>query len=340
MDEIMEKKERRRERIDRGLKVRTEGIYALLSWQEICYLMVPRTLLVAGMLIGPMFLPEVWQRVLSLAGIYALLAFAFDFLVSYVGLVSLGGALWMGMGGYAAGMLAYHCGLPPVLTLPIATFIGAAISTVLLLPTLGLRGIYFAIATFVYPFILSHIIEALQIAGGTFGLSDLPTIGNEWTNLYLMIVLVLLVMFSLRRLVSEDVGIVFRSMMENDQAVKASGINITFWKAGGVYLASCIGCFAGAYLCTLYGWVGLSFFALDYSILPIAVVVVGGAGTFAGALLGTLILVPLSELLRAFGPLRMTFYAFILAFFVAVRPEGILPYLTRKYHQFERWVEV
>ncbi len=332
--------DRRRERIDRGIKVRTDGIYALLFWRELCYLIAPRALLTAALLVVPLFLPTVWQRVFCLTGIYALLAFAYDFLVSYVGFVSLGGALWMGIGGYTAGVFASEFGLSPLLTLPIGTFLGGALCTLLLMPTLRLRGIYFAIATFVYPFILTHIIEASQIAGGTLGLMNLPTIQNDWVVIYTMAVSLLVILFGLRRVVSEDVGIVFRSMMENDQAVSASGVNVTLLKVIGVFIASCIGCFAGAYLCVLYGSVGMSFFALDFSMLPIAAVVIGGSGVFTGALLGAFLLVPLTELIRGFGSLRMVAYSVILVLFVVMRPVGLMPYLTRKYQQFERWVEV
>jgi branched-chain amino acid transport system permease protein len=338
--QLEEKLERRKKRIDRGIKVRTDGIYALLFWREICYLIAPRALLVAGLLVVPLLLPTLWQRVFCLTGIYVLLAFAYDFLVSYVGFVSLGGALWMGIGGYTSGIFASEFGLSPLLTLPIGTFLGGAVCTLLLMPTLRLRGIYFAIATFVYPFILTHIIEALQIAGGTLGLMNLPTIKNDLIIIYTMAVFVLIILFGLRRLVSEDVGIVFRSMMENDQAVSASGINVIQMKIMGVFIASCIGCFAGAYLTVLYGSVSMSFFALDFSILPIAATVIGGPGTFMGALLGASLIVPLTELIRVFGPLRMVAYSVILVLFVALKPVGVLPYLTRKYEQFERWVEV
>jgi branched-chain amino acid transport system permease protein len=59
-----------------------------------------------------------------------------------------------------------------------------------------------------------------------------------------------------------------------------------------------------------------------------------------GPVLGAFILVPISELLRAFGTLRIVFYALILLAFIIFRSEGIMVYGQRKYHQFERWVEV
>jgi branched-chain amino acid transport system permease protein len=90
----------------------------------------------------------------------------------------------------------------------------------------------------------------------------------------------------------------------------------------------------------VYMFVGMPVFALDYSILPIAAAVVGGPGTLVGATLGAVILVPLSEALRGIGGLRIVFYGCFLVVFIVALPEGIFHYVQRKYHQFERWVEV
>jgi branched-chain amino acid transport system permease protein len=101
-----------------------------------------------------------------------------------------------------------------------------------------------------------------------------------------------------------------------------------------------MGCLGGAYLAHLYMWAGLSSFALDFSILPIAATVIGGAGTLVGPVLGAFILVPISELLRDVGTLRIAIYSFILLLFIVIRSEGIMVYGQRKYHQFEKWVKV
>jgi branched-chain amino acid transport system permease protein len=94
--------EKRKKRLDRSIKVRTEGLYALSSWTEMAYLLTPRGVLILGLFLIPLFLDMYWQRVLCSAGIYALLALGFDFLAEYVGLVCLGGSLFIG-GGYIAG---------------------------------------------------------------------------------------------------------------------------------------------------------------------------------------------------------------------------------------------
>jgi branched-chain amino acid transport system permease protein len=334
-------RERRKRRLDRGLKVRTEGIYALSAGKEAFYLLAPRMALILGSLVLPIFMPDLyWQKVICIAGVFGLLSLAFDFLANYVGLICLGGALFMGIGGYIAGILNSMFSLPIWVTIPTATLVGALFSTLLLSPCFPLRGIYFAIVTLMYPLAASRIIEALDIWGGTEGMAELEILPNIWVASYTIIAVLLISLFALRRLVIEDMGLIFRGVKDNDQAVKACGISIARHKAYATFIASAIGCFAGAYLVHLYGWAGLSLFALDFSILPIAASVVGGMGTLVGPVLGAFILIPLTELLRELGTLRIVFYSLLLAGFIFFRPEGLMTYAQRKYHQFEHWVEV
>jgi branched-chain amino acid transport system permease protein len=341
LDEALNTVERRKERLDRGIKVRTEGIYAVSSWQGVAYLAVPRLVLILGLLVLPLVMPSLyWKRVISIVCIYGLLSIGFDFLAHFVGLVSLGGALFIGTGGYLAAILNKSFGLGPLFTLPIAAVVGGAISTILLLPALPLRGVYFAIVTLMYPLVLARIIEALNILGGTDGILGVASIGSRWIEEYVIIVILIIAVFALRRLVNEDIGLVFRGVKDNDQAIRASGLSITLYKSVAVFIASALGSLGGAYLAHIYMWSGISQFALDFSIIPIAATVVGGGGTLVGPLLGCFILVPISELLRAFGTLRIVFYALILMMFIMYRSEGVMVYAQRKYHQFERWVKV
>jgi branched-chain amino acid transport system permease protein len=338
----VDKKSGRKERIDRGIKVRCDGVYAVSSWREMSYLLAPRLLFIVGLATAPFFLYNFpyWQRVLSIVCVYALLAISFDFLANYVGLVSLGGGFYVGVGAYTAALLNIKLGLSPLFTIPLATVCGAGICTLLLLPCLPLRGVYFAIVSLMYPLLAARFIEALDIFGGTDGIIGVAGLPNEWVERYLLIGSVLILVFVLRRLVEEDIGLVFRGVKDNDQAVRASGIEIITYKAIGVYLASALGCFGGACLAHIYMWAGISQFALDFSIIPIAATVVGGGGTLIGPVIGCIILVPISELLRDFGTLRIAVYAIVLTMFIVFKSEGIMNYATRKYEQFERWVEV
>ena len=332
---------KRRERLDRGVKVRADTIYAVSSWKEMLFLLAPRAILIVGLLCLPFIAPNLyWQRVMCILGIYALLAIGFDFLAHFVGLVSLGGAFFIGVGAYVSGSFNHYFGLPPALTIPIGAVAGALICTLTLLPTLPLRGVYFAIVTFAYPVAAERVICAAGVLGGTDGIPGLTMLPSIWVNQYLILGMVLVCAFVLRRLVNEDIGVVFRGVKDNDQAIRASGISIIYYKAVAVFIAALMGCLGGAYLAHLYGWVGISLLAMDFSVFPLVATVVGGPGTLVGPLLGSIILVPISEMLRAFGALRIVFYSLIMVLFILFWSEGLLNWGRRKYEQFEHWVRV
>ncbi|KMY67484.1 ABC transporter permease [Desulfocarbo indianensis] len=332
----------RKERLDRGIKVRSDGVYSISSWREMSFLLAPRLLLILGLLIMPLVLVPApyWQKVLIIVCIYAFLALGFDFLAHFVGLVSLGGALYIGVGAYVTAFFNVYLGLPIWLCIPLATILGGGLCTLLLWPCLPLRGVYFAIVSLMFPLLSARLIEALDVFGGTDGIMGLDGFSNSWWEMYVLISFMLIALFALRRLVNADMGLIFRGVKDNDQAVKASGISITFYKAVGVFIASSLGCFGGACLAHIYMWAGISQFALDFSIIPIAATVVGGGGTLAGPVIGCLILVPISELLRDFGTLRIAVYALILMGFIVFKSEGLMSFGSRKYNQFEHWVEI
>jgi branched-chain amino acid transport system permease protein len=332
----------RKERLDRGIKARCEDIFALSSYKEISYLLFPRALPVVVLLILPLLQGVIglyWEKVMMITCMMALLALSWDLMAS-VGLISLGQALFFGAGAYITGFLNYTFKLPPILTIPLGTLGGALFSTILLLPVLRLRGVYFAIVTLSMPLLLSRFIETTKILGGTEGMSALSPLPNIWVELYVPVFALLICLFGFRRLINEDYGLVLQGIRDNDRAVMSGAINIYWFKAQAVFIAGVAGAFAGAFMTHYYRFVGMPAFAMDYSILPLTAAVLGGVGTFAGPTIGAFILIPLSEFLRAVGTLRVVFYSFILIICVVGLPEGIFHYIRRKYHQFERMVDV
>jgi branched-chain amino acid transport system permease protein len=330
---------KRRERLDRGIKVRSEDIFALNSWREMAYLVGPRVAPVLALLLLAAVASLYWQKVIISACVFALLAMSWD-LLAQAGMVSLGQALFFGVGAYIAGTLNHYLGLPPMLTIPIATVGGGLLCTALLLPVLRLRGIYFAMVTLVMPLMIERVIEATKIFGGTEGIAGLTPFAATWLEVLVIMAAMWTALFGLRRMMGTDYGLVLKGINDNDRAVMAAGLNIYRYKAQALFLGSAVGGFAGAFTTHVYQFVGMPVFALDYSILPIASAAVGGLGTLAGPVLGSFVLVPLSELLRGLGGMRIVIYAVLLVVFTVGLPEGVFHFLRRKYTQFERWVEV
>ena len=282
---------KRKERIDRGIKARSGDIFALSSWREMLYVAGPRLLPIILFFVLPLVLSPYWQRVMISLAVFAMLAISWD-LLAQSGMISLGQALFFGMGAYLTGIINHTWGLHPFITIPLATILGGFICTLILLPVLRLRGIYFSMFTLILPLMLVRTIEATKVFGGTEGLSGMSPLPSGLVEIYLIIAATLIVLFGFRRLMASDYGLVLKGIRDNDRSVTNAGINIYWFKAQALFLSSMVGAFAGAYLTHVYMFVGMPVFALDYSIMPIASAVVGGVGSFAGAVLGAAILVP------------------------------------------------
>ncbi len=134
------------------------------------------------------------------------------------------------------------------MTIPLGTLGGALICTVLLLPVLRLRGVYFAIVTLTFPLLLTRFIETTKILGGTEGMSALSPLPNLWVELYLPVIALLICLFGFRRLINEDYGLVLQGIRDNDRAVMSGAINIYWFKIQAVFLAGLVGAFSGAFM--------------------------------------------------------------------------------------------
>ncbi len=331
---------RRKERIDRPIKVLTDGIYALSSGRHLLYLLGPRVAPVLILIALVVAVPNLYiQRVIAIAAVYALLALSWDFLAGTTGLISLGQALFFGVGAYATAIGNTLLGLPPVVSVLVSPVVAGAFCTGLLVPCLGLRGIYFSMTTLVYPLLLARVVEATRVLGGTDGILGVAPLA-PWLERSIVVVMLLGGVIALRRLLATDLGLVLRAIGDDDLAVHASGIDVKRYQIIAIFISATLGAFAGAYFTHLYMVVGISAFALDLSILPIAAAVLGGIGTLVGPVLGAMILVPLSEAARDLGSLRMVVYSVLLVMMILWKPEGFLSFFRRKYEQVERWVDV
>jgi branched-chain amino acid transport system permease protein len=330
----------RKERLDRGIKARVDDIFAISTYREILYMALPRILFIIFLLALPLlgvFIGSYWQGVISATCVIALISLSWAFMFS-VGLISLGHAVFFGLGAYIAGWLSSSYGLTPLVTIPVASLVGSAMGALLLYPVLRLRGIYFTLITFALPLFMFRVIEATGLLGGTSGISGVTAFPSRLFATYLIVIALLIVLFTFLRIQETDYGLVLRAIKDNDLSVYASGINVPLFKAQALFIGGLPAVFAGAYLTHYYRFVGMTAFALENSLFPITSAVIGGIGLYPGAVLGAFILSPMSESLRAFGTLRIVIYSMLLIVFIVRIPEGIFRLIQRKYFQFERWV--
>jgi branched-chain amino acid transport system permease protein len=257
-------------------------------------------------------------------GINIILAVSLNLVSGFTGQLSLGHATFMGIGAYTATLLALKLHVPFLIAIIIGAVTAAFFGFIIGVPTLRLRGDYLAIATLGFGEIMRNILLNLKITGGPMGLRGIPKV----TNIYIVAAAVILVIFSLNRIMNSRVGKAFIAIREDELAAEAMGINTTNYKI----LAFAIGAFyagiAGGLFAFLFRYINPNNFGFMKSIEILCMVVLGGMGNTAGAILGAAMLTILPEFLRSVSPVisqyRMVFYGLLLVVMMIVRPQGLL----------------
>ncbi|HHV17774.1 MAG TPA: branched-chain amino acid ABC transporter permease [Thermoanaerobacterales bacterium] len=263
-------------------------------------------------------------QILTVIMINSILAVSLNLVSGYTGQLSLGHATFMGLGAYAATLFTLKLHLPFLASIILGATVAAFFGFVIGVPTLRLKGDYLAIATLGFGEIMKNILLNLQITGGPMGLRGIPKV----TNIYVATAALILVIFSLNRIMNSRVGKSFIAIREDELAAEAMGINTTRFKI----LAFIIGAFyagmAGGLYAFLFRYINPKDFGFMKSIEILCMVVLGGMGNTYGAVLGAFIITVLPELLRSVSPViaqyRMVLYGLLLVIMMIVKPQGII----------------
>lgn len=263
-------------------------------------------------------------QVLTVIMINSILAVSLNLVTGYTGQLSLGHATFMGIGAYAATLLTLQLGFPFLASIILGAIVAAIFGFVKGVPTLRLKGDYLAIATLGFGEITKNILLNLEITGGPMGLRGIPKV----TNIYIATTALILVIFSLNRIMNSRVGKSFIAIREDELAAEAMGINTAKFKI----LAFTIGAFyagiAGGLYAFLFRYINPKDFNFMNSIEILCMVVLGGMGNTYGAILGAFIITVLPELLRVVSPViaqyRMVLYGLLLVIMMIVKPQGII----------------
>jgi branched-chain amino acid transport system permease protein len=275
--------------------------------------------------------PYVLQT-LTNSWLYALLGLSLTLIAGTVGLVSLGHAGLLAIGGYSSALLAINCGVPVGLAILSAGLITAFLGTLLAFPAFRLRGHYLSIATLAIGEIVSLVILNWEwLTRGPIGLSGIPPLSlfgielDTDRSIYWLALAVLVVLTALQfRLLGSHLGRVLRAVRDDDVAARSYGIGLNRYKA----LAFAVGSFAagisGGITSHLYSYINHETFNAQLSILALTIVILGGMGNVTGAIVGSVLLVGLPEVFRVAAEYRVLIYGLVLLLLVRFRPQGLL----------------
>lgn len=292
----------------------------------------PALIVAAALVAVPFLVANTFQlRVVMLFLIYALVALGLNLLVGLVSLVSLGQAGLYALGAYTVAILATKTGagfFPAMLgAIAITALAGVALSY----PTVRVRGVYLAVVTIAFGLIVQNVaIDWRALTGGTLGISNVPRINLgagplSTKDLYSLIAVVTFAGFVLHHnLMHSKVGRAMRAVAQSETAARALGIDPTRQRVLAFVLSSVYAGVAGGLYAYLNRYVNPDTFSFSDSIRFLLMVILGGAGTSFGPLIGAGILTWIPNVLQAFGKWQLFAYGALLALVIFFLPKGIV----------------
>ena len=260
--------------------------------------------LIAALIVAP-YLVGAYALTLMVSALIAVIgAVGLNLLTGTTGLISLGQAGFLAVGAYTNAILLTDYHLPVWLSLPAAGVAGALVSIVVGIPSLRLKGLYLAITTLAFAFIINHIIlyaerlthgpNGVFVTGAKlfgFGLQRGPAL------YYLTLALAVATIFAALNLLRTRIGRAWIAIRDHDIAARVMGIDLVRYKLLAFVVSSFIA-IAGALLSLQIRFVNIDVFALILSIEALAIIILGGLGSVAGAVLGAVFLSYLPEAIR------------------------------------------
>ena len=279
--------------------------------------------------------------------VFGALSTAWNILGGYAGQLSLGHTVFYGLGGYTAALLLTHFGLSPWIGMIAGAALAALVSIGIGYPCFRLRGPFFSLATIAFLEVVRLLsIHFNGLTGGSAGLVVPLQIGWPWmifrdkiNYLYIafgLLMLCLAVSYAIRH---SRLGYALTAVRERDSAAQAAGININgvkLWAmAISAALTALVGTFHAMYMTFLEP---ATLFSLATAIEIAMFALIGGLGTVAGPLLGTVLVVPLAELARGWlgasaNGLHGFVYGSVLVIITLTLPGGLVgtfgPFVVR-----------
>jgi branched-chain amino acid transport system permease protein len=306
-----------------------------------------RRLWIALLLLAALLLPLVLEnpyhrQIMVTAVLFIILSSGLNLIVGYAGLLAFGYTAFFAIGAYGATLATLHGGVPFWLAIAAGAAISGVIAYGLGYPCLRLQGPYFAIVTFAFSEVIRLVATGwISVTNGPMGLRNpiVPVLKLPWLPelrlnseiafYYLALVLLLLVLAVKARLLDSRFGRAFVGLRENVKLAAAVGIDPFRYKMQAWVVSAVFAGVAGAGYALYFRIVDPTLFSLYYIFLVFSMVLIGGAGTIAGPILGGLLFTALPEMLRISQGYRMILFSGLLLLCVVFVPNGIVGIFRR-----------
>ena len=285
-------------------------------------------LLLAGyglltLLVSAGVLNDFYLQILQQIGINIILAVGLNLIVGFSGQFSLGHAGFMAIGAYAAAIIGSRTATYPAFfaAMVLGALIAGAVALVVGIPTLRLKGDYFAIATLgVSEIIRILIINGGDLTNGAAGILGIPAFTN-WQMVYFFVVITTILTINFLR---SPIGRATLSVREDEIAAESVGVNTTKIKVIAFVFGAMTASIAGSLQAGFIGSVVPKDYTFINSINVLIIVVFGGLGSITGTIVAAIVLGILNMVLQNVASIRMIIYSLALILVMIVRPGGLL----------------
>lgn len=279
-------------------------------------------------------------HIMTMTGIWIIIAFGLNILTGYMGYVSFGHAGFVGIGAYASALLTLRLGLPVSSCIVLASLITALIGLALGLGILRLTGIYFSIATLLVGSILYEVFYNWSpVTGGFMGLNveglslripqliDMPFSKVHWY--YLVYLLVFLIAIGMNWLIESHFGKELIAIRENESLSESLGVKVNLRKSQCLAIACLLAGLGGALFAHYFGHVDPDSFSGERSVEFLTIVIIGGLASLIGPFFGAYIMIALSLQMEVLGKWRMIVIGIIMVLIMLYAKGGIAGVLEK-----------
>ena len=279
----------------------------------------------------PWAAPRYFVFLASLIAINAIVAIGLNLLSGYTNQLSFGHAGFLAIGAYAAAILTIRApALPVVATLLIAGLVTAAVGLALGVPCLRLEGLYLAMATLAFGFVVVEAILNLDwLTRGNDGLRVPPAHLGPWTlatdtaRYYLVVAVAALLIVAAANISRTRTGRALLAVRESEIAAQASGIHLAAYKTLAFVVSAFYTGVAGGLFALVVGFLSPDSFDVFLSVDFVAMIIVGGLGSILGSVVGAAVITTLNDSLAGFQNYRPLIFGAILIASMLFMPGGI-----------------
>ena len=308
--------------------------------------------LLALLLLAPLALDRYALSLMILVLYFAFVGQAWNIMMGLCGQLSLGHALYVGLGAYTAAALYQQFGLTPWLGMLAAMAVCVAVASVIgwLAFRFGIAGTYFALLTIAFAEFTRIGFDHFAFVGGSGGffLKVVQQDTTDWLNLrghprmfyFVALALTVFAFLLTTWLMRSRAGYYFRAIRDNEEAARAAGVNTFKYKMIAIQLSAALTALAGVFFAFYYNNLfPEQIFNMGRSIEIILAPIIGGVGTLFGPILGAALLTVMSEglteVLQKLGieapGLKQILYGVALGLCIMFMPHGMWPALARRW---------